>query len=478
MKRLDLIPYPLSVEYLGGERKITEQDISSVSVRRDSSLGEEEYILEIAPGGISGVCSCDRGEFYIVKTLEQLAGTCPCVRIKDKPRFPFRSFMLDPVRHLVSIEDTKRFIDAAASVKMNVMHWHLTDDQGWRIQLENYPEMTEKASMRPGNHYGKRNHSDEEYGGYFTGDEIREIIDYAAERFITVIPEFELPGHSRAAIHAHPELSCTGKLLPVETRQGIFPDMLCPGKKQTTDFICGILDEMCSMFPGEYIHIGGDEAPAKRHLECPDCLARMKNENLKDNDELQGAFTRDIVDFLASKGKKAIVWNESLRSGLVKGVTVQSWMDKQGLCAEYANSGGKVIYSDFFHLYCDYPYGMTPLKKTYNSPVLFKGLTDEGKKNIIGVESPLWTEFIDNSERLFFLAFPRFTAAAEIGWTDENNLDESDFERRFRIYSAYLRSIGIEPAPPKRWNPLPLRKLADTLPFFTNMSPKASKGWE
>jgi hexosaminidase len=306
------------------------------------------------------------------------------------------------------------------------------------------------------------------YGGYFTVDEMKEIVAYCAERYITVIPEFDIPGHSSALLHAYPGLSCLGEAVEVKTAQGIYDDILCAGKDETFDVVFDILSDIIEIFPSEYIHIGGDEAPKKRWKNCPHCQERIKAEGLADEEALQGWFTNRIVEFLKSKGRKAIVWNESLRSGIVdESVTVQMWMDKKKLSVDFANNGGVMINSDFFHYYCDYPYGMTPLNKTYNyNPI------DRKIKNIdtvAGVEAPIWTEYIKNFEHLCFMFFPRFTAVAETGWTKPENKNAADFQRRFRSYTALLNEIGINPAPEAEWNPNPVSRLAKTLNFVSGL---------
>lgn len=479
MNRLDVIPYPRSVEFLEGEVCLEGLDIDSLTAEIDSRLGEEEYALTVKPDFIGITAGSAKGEFYAKQTLRMLGGKCRSVYIEDKPEYEYRGFMLDTVRHIVSLEDTKRFIDAAASVKMNVMHWHITDDQGWRLELESHPEITEGASVRHGSNFGMVCRSEEDYAGYFTKEEMREIVRYCDERFITVIPEVDMPGHMTALLCVHPELSCAGGNIEVETRQGVFPNILCAGKDKTFEVVFDILRELMDIFPSKKIHIGGDEAPKKRWRVCPDCQRRIWANSLKDEEELQGWFVNKIIEFLHENGREAIVWNESLNSGIVKDAIVQQWMDKTQACALFANNGGKVIASDFFHCYADYPYGMTPLKKTYSYRPRGKLIDNKSLKNIIGVEATLWTEFIDNSDRLFYQAFPRFTAIAEIGWTSEMNLNEKDFERRFALYRNYLYSLGITPADSSEWNPAPFGRAKRTLKFFVgNFNPKAVNGYE
>ena len=460
---------PNKVEYLGGETKIDTRKLSATVC---DTMGEEEYALTVEKDGIKLIGGSEKAVFYGKQTLRQLGEVCPCVRIEDKPAFPYRGFMLDTVRHIFSIEDTKKLIDAAASVKMNVMHWHLTDDQGFRIYSSRRPEATLKGSVRKSSDFGRLKESGE-YGGYFTHEELKEIVDYCSERYITVIPEFDVPGHSSALLHAYPELSCKGESVEVKTSQGIYEDILCAGKDKTFDVVFDILSDILEIFPSEYIHIGGDEAPKKRWQECPDCQKRMQKEGLKDEETLQGWFTNKIVEFLKSKGRKAIVWNESLKSGVIdRSVTVQMWMDKKKLSVDYANDGGVMINSDFFHYYCDYPYGMTPLIKTYNYNPIHRRIKD--KNTVAGVEAPIWTEYINNFEHLCYMFFPRVTAVAETGWTKEKNKDAADFQRRFRIYADILKEIGITPAQPEEWNPSVFDRAVKSIDFFLGILKRKS----
>ena len=464
MKKLNIIPYPNKITFLGGE---TEIDISKLSAEISEELESEEYVLTVADSGIKLAGGSERAIFYGKQTLRQMGRVSPAVIIEDKPAFPYRGFMLDTVRHIFSLEETKKMIDAAASVKMNVMHWHLTDDQGFRVFSKRRPEAAEKGSVRKSSDFGRLKESGA-YGGYFSAEEMKEVVDYCAERYITVIPEFDIPGHCSALIHAYPEISCTGEKTEVKTSQGIYPDILCAGKDETFDVVFDILSDLLEIFPGEYIHIGGDEAPKKRWKECPHCQKRMCENGINSEEELQGWFTSRIVEFLASKGRKAVVWNESLKSGsLDKDVTVQMWMDPRKLSVDFANGGGKIINSDFYRYYCDYPYSMTPLVKTYNYNPVVKGI--KSKESVAGVESPIWTEYINNFDHLCHMCFPRFTAVAETGWTDEKNKNAADFQRRFKVYSAVLEEIGITPAPPEEWNPSVFDRVTKTVYFFTGL---------
>ncbi len=471
MERINIIPKPNKIELLGGEIRI---DALEVQTCIDPSLGNEEYILTADENGVKIEGGSERAVFYGKQSLDRLKGTCPCVRITDKPAHEYRGFMLDCVRHMFTVDEIKKLIDAAASLKMNSFHWHLTDDQGFRMWIDRRPSLAIEGSVRKASEFGSLK-EEGSYGGYYTANQMKEIVDYCAERYITVIPEFDIPGHCSALLHVYPEIGCKGTPVDVKTHQGIFPDVLCAGKDETFEIIFDIIEEMLEIFPSEYIHIGGDEAPKKHWKTCPDCQRRIRQSGLKNEEELQGWFTNEIISFLRSKGRKAIVWNESLKSGLVgKDAVVQMWMDPKKLSVDFANNlGGRIIVSDFFHYYCDYPYEMTPLDKTYNYKTIIKGI--KNPSNVYGVEVPVWTEFINNFDRLNYMFFPRFAAVAEAGWTNEENKNAADFRRRFRCWSAVLSRIGITAAPPHEWNPPALSKIIGTIGFMNSNVRKKPK---
>lgn len=466
MERINVIPYPRSVVLTGGEIA-ADFALNNITEKTVDGLDAEGYILEVTEKGVGISSSSGAGAFYARRTLEQLAagGEIPCCKIEDSPRFPYRGFMIDTVRHISTVEETKRLLDAAASLKLNALHWHLSDDQGWRVQIDSLPLLTEKGSKRKASLFGGENdHS--EYGGFFTKAEIKEVVAYAAERFIRVIPEIDMPGHTSAMLHAYPELSCTGEQIEVVTKQGVYPDILCAGKEGTFETVFKVLDEMTELFPDEMFHIGGDEAPKRRWKTCPDCQRKIKELGLENEEELQRWFVIRLKEYLESKGKKAVVWNESLKAGNIDGVTVQRWMDGKHLSEKFANGGGKVIMSDFYHYYLDYPYAMTPLSKTYNYEPTRKHLTEEGKKNVIGIEAPLWAEYVLDFERWCFMGFPRLAAAAETGWSRAEDKELKDFERRFEAYEPLLKTMGITPAPKNEWNVSAFKRLPGIWKFF------------
>ncbi len=466
MNKISVIPMPNKITYLGGETDLSK---TAPEIKIDKVLGNEEYILTVEKNSISVIGGSRQAVFYAIQTLKQLDGVCPCVKIEDKPAYAYRGFMLDSARHIFDVEDIKKLIDAAASVKMNVMHWHLTDDQGFRFYSKRRTKATELGSVRHHSGFGNLKESGS-YGGYYTVDEMKEIVSYCAERYITVIPEFDVPGHSSALIHAYPELSCANQAVEVKTHQGIFKDVLCVGKERNFRAVTDILSDIMEIFPSEYIHIGGDEVKKNHWKDCPDCQNRIRTEGLKDEEELQGWFTNKVIDFLSQNGRKAIVWNESLKSGIVKDAVVQRWMNGKKLCIDFANNGGKLIISDFYHYYCDYPYGMTPLKKTYNYNPVMEGL--EYKESIAGVEAPLWTEYINSFDYLCYMLFPRVTAVAETGWTYEENKNIDDFSLRFSKYSDQLKTMGIIPAPIEKCNPAFTDRIKELFNFILCISQK------
>ena len=315
------------------------------------NMGTEEYFLQVKPDGVNVEASAFGGFFYAIQTLKQMlpaevygnqkanaAWLLPCVTILDAPRFDYRGIHLDPCRHFWTVEETKRYIDIAAAYKLNRLHWHLTEDQGWRMEIKKYPKLTEVGAWRNGTCIGKDFDSNDgiRYGGFYTQDEMREIVAYAAERNVTVIPEVDLPGHMVAALAAYPELGCTGGPYEVWTRWGVSEDVLCVGKEETFTFLEDVLTEVMDIFPSEYIHIGGDECPKNRWRNCPLCQARIKELGLKAHDnftaeeELQCYVTSRIQKFLNEHGRKIIGWDEILEGSLAPGATVMSWRGTEG----------------------------------------------------------------------------------------------------------------------------------------------------
>jgi hexosaminidase len=356
------------------------------------------------------------------------------------------------------VAEIKRFIDIMAMHKLNTMQWHLTDDQGWRLEIKKYPKLTEIGAYRKETLTGhSRNkppvYDGTRYGGFYSQDEVRDIVSYAAERFITIIPEIEMPGHALAALAAYPKISCTGGPFDVRTRWGIEENVFCAGKDETFDFLEDVLTEVTDLFPSEYIHIGGDECPRVKWEKCPACQARIKKEGLKDEKELQSYFIRRIEKFLNSKGRSIIGWDEILEGGLPPDATVMSWRGIKG-GIEAARQGHDVIMTPTNYVYLDYYQtepegqplaigGYLPLERVYGYDPVPDELNSEEQKHILGIQGNIWTEYIAAPEHLEYMAFPRLFAIAETGWTPERLKDFEDFMARFRVLRTRYDAMGI-----------------------------------
>ncbi len=413
------------------------------------SLGDEGYILDISPQILSLRAAHPTGLARGVSTIAQLIdfgklrADVPCLFIVDRPRYPHRGMLLDCCRHFMTKDFVKRYIDLLAYHKMNVLHWHLTEDQGWRIEIKKYPKLTEVGAWRG---EGK-----DRYGGFYTQADIREIVAHAESRGVTVIPEIEMPGHSLAALASHPEPSCTGGPFKVGEVWGVFEDVYCAGNDRTFEFLENVLTEVIDLFPSKYIHIGGDECPKTRWKSCPKCQARMKSEGLKNENELQSYFIRRIEKFLNSKGKRLIGWDEILEGGLAPNATVQSWRGMDGAVAA-AQSGHDVICSPTSHCYLDYAqaplpglpssWGFVPLEVVYAFEPTPPELTTEQARHVLGLEGNIWTERAPQ-ERVDTQVFPRLCALAEVGWSPKESRDWKDFQRRMETHYRRLDAMGV-----------------------------------
>ena len=460
-----LIPAPRKTEYHTGVSRIDKN--TPVTVLHDASVPEEGYVLTVSDDAVSISSSSSSGVFYARQTLAQIlatcAGKCDNLTITDHPVLGYRSFLIDSCRHFYGVEELKLLIAAAAKFKLNQFHWHLTDDQGWRIEIKKYPLLTQVGGIRSDSRFGGVIEG-KPHTGFFTQEQIREIVEYCAERHIEVVPEIEMPGHFTAAIASYPFLGCTGERMEPEQKEGIFPNVMCVGNEDAVSFVKDVLDEVIGLFPGRYIHIGGDEAPRTRWQSCDKCAAKMKRLGLTDHDALQGSFIKEIASYLKEKGKAAITWNESLKGNcLAPGdVIVQRWMDRKGLTADFAKRGGKVIESDFYHYYFDYPYGMTPLKKTYS----YDPFDVTGASSVIGVECCLWTEFVRTFEDLCVKLFPRLTAAAERGWSGYPSRTYREYREALPALQPYIKNAGIPMPEPERWDPGTVARLKEVTSFF------------
>ena len=469
---LNVIPRINKVDFTGGESYL---DLNAVKYTADANYDDEEYGIVINAEGIEVISKGEKGKFYAMKTLDQLKnmGKVPHCVIKDAPEFQYRGFMIDSSRHMQTVEEIKTYIEAAARYKFNIFHWHICDDQGWRMESEKYPLLNEKGSWRDCHGFGSPNM--ERYGGYYTKDEIRDIVKFCEDRFIEVVPEIDMPGHVTAIVSSYPELSCRGEQIPLETVGGIFKNILCAGKEEVFDFCFGILDEVAELFPCKYVHIGGDEAPKARWCNCEKCQQRIKDEHLNSVEELQGYFANRIIAHLKSKGKEVLAWNESLNSGILDGdCIICDWMDRGHKSEEFANKGGKIIIEDFYHYYLDYPYGMTPLKKTYTYNPYLKKLDAMGRNRVLGVETPIWTEYIEDFGKMCYMCFPRMIAVGERGWVKPENANYADFKIRMRNDVPYLKEIGITPADESEWDPPFSVRINRTLEHFKKALSPAS----
>ena len=458
---LPLIPYPNEVKFLNNKSDINYSEISFH--RQENIFRKDEYEIEIKGGKVSVNFSENCGKFYAEKTLEQLKNSgekIPDCVIKDKPQFSHRGFMLDPCRHFLTIDEIKKIIDAAAYLKMNVFHFHLSDDQGFRIESKKFPRLNEIGSHRKNSLFGGTNER-KPHGGYFTHEEIKDIVSYCEERFIEVIPEIDLPGHTMAMIASYPHLSCEKKQIDVCMKQGIFEDILCAGNEEVYEFIFELLDEIIPLFPSQYFHIGGDEVPKTKWKNCEDCKKKLEEENLENFHQLQGYFMNRIAEHLILKGKTPIMWNDTLRSGKINPESniIQHWLHNKKIMKDFIKDGGKYIESDFFHFYSDYPYHMTPLKKVYS-------FSAEKTENLLGVETPAWSEYIRDFNKLSFMLFPRICAVAEIGWTENKNKNYERFYKNLKTLYPYFKSMGINPADLKDVNPNPFIRLGCTIKYW------------
>ena len=445
----------------------------SVFMTLDTAVKNDEgYLLTVTEKKIIIQAKSAVGLFYAVQTIRQLLPpevekqavvegiklSVPACEIKDAPRFVYRGMHLDVCRHMFPVAYIKRYIDMIALHKMNTFHWHLTDDQGWRIEIKKYPKLTETGAFRKETivgHAGKPPfvYDGKPYGGFYTQNEVSEIVAYAASKFVTVIPEIEMPGHALAALASYPELSCTGGPFETGTKWGIFDDVYCAGKEGTFSFLEDVMTEVIGLFPGKYIHIGGDECPKTRWEKCPFCQKRIKDEGLKNEQELQSYFVQRIEKFISSKGRKIIGWDEILEGGLAPEATVMSWRGTTGGIAA-AKEKHDVIMTPSKFVYLDYYQcepegeplaigGYVPLERVYSFNPMPAELTADEQKYILGVQGNLWTEYIPTPEHMEYMAYPRMFAIAEAGWSPERLKDFEEFLSRLDILKKRYDAIGI-----------------------------------
>ncbi len=416
----------------------------------DNSLdksNKEAYTFSVTSDKIEITGASETGLFRGIQTLFQLISPSaktdkkndvveiPCCNISDKPVFSWRGLNLDCCRHFMDKDFIKRYIDILAYYKFNTFHWHLTEDQGWRIEIKKYPKLTEIGAWR-------KEADGSTYGGFYTQEDIKEIVAYAESRFINVVPEIEMPGHALASLASYPENSCTGGPFEVTNLWGVFSDIYCAGNDSTFVFLQNVLDEVIDLFPGKYIHIGGDEAPKDRWVECPKCQARIKTEGLKDEHELQSYFIKRISSYINSKGKEVIGWDEILQGGLAPGAIVQSWQSFQG-AIEAAKLGHYTICSPTSHTYFDYDQDDFDLRNVYSFRPIPEGLSDEEKKYVLGGEANMWTERAPQ-ETIDSKLFPRILALTEVLWNNPENKNYDEFYSRLQDSYKDLSALGIK----------------------------------
>ena len=436
---VNVIPEPQEVRLLGGQTDACSCVRKDVT---DSTLSEEEYRIFIKDGTLTVTASSERGFLYAGQTLRQLRGadgTYPDVEIRDWPRFRYRGMHLDCSRHFFSVQEVKRYLDMMALHKLNVLHWHLTDDQGWRIEIKSWPKLTETGAWRDGDRLGRAGTDigpdGKRYGGFYTQEELRSIVSYAAGLGIDIMPEIDLPGHTLAALASYPELGCTGGPYKVWAYSGVSEDVLCAGSDATFRFIEDVLSEVLDIFPYEYVHIGGDECPKTRWTECPRCQARIKELGLAGDagrsaeQLLQGYVTDRVSKFLQSHGRRVVGWDEILEGNAPDEAVVMSWRGSEG-GIKASELGHDVIMTPNTNMYFDYcqawdptsePYGIggfIPVWKVYEYDPFTSGMSDSQKSHILGVQANLWTEFISSEAHLEYMLLPRLSALSEVQWCE------------------------------------------------------------
>ena len=439
---------------------------SKIKLLSDYDLKSEAYILDVKSDKIEITAGDFNGFLYAHQTLLQLIDKAektekglviPCVKIEDEPAFKWRGMHLDVCRHFFDVSFVKKMIDAMAMHKLNTFHWHLTDDQGWRIEIEKYPLLTEISAWRSESVVGHMAkypvvYDGVKHGGFYTKKQIKEVVAYAAKRGITVVPEIEMPGHAVAALMAYPNLSCTGTPKPFND-WGVSSDVFCAGNEQTFDFIENVLAEVVELFPGEYIHVGGDECPKTKWEECSKCQKRITDEGLKDEHELQSYFIQRIEKYLNSKGKKLIGWDEILEGGLAENAAVMSWRGEEGgiKAAELDHyvvmSPGEYCYLDKYQNTYNEPLtigGLLTMEKIYNWNPIPKELKQDKQHFILGAQGNVWTEYMPTTDRVEYMVYPRLCALAEILWTKKENQNYSDFETRMVYHYNRLDAKGIK----------------------------------
>jgi hexosaminidase len=448
------------------EISISPNAISRIDIIQDvpdpGLFNKETYYLSVDENRIEIVANSNQGLFYGIQTLAQLFPVKKTLEVKlnaiqifDKPKYDWRGMHLDVSRHFFPKEFIKKYIDYLARYKMNVFHWHLTDDQGWRIEIKKYPKLTEIGAWRKGSmigHYREQKFDDKPYGGFYTQEEIKEIVAYATERHITVVPEIEMPGHAVAALASYPQYSCTGGPFEVALKWGVLDDVFCP-KEETFEFLENILSEVITLFPSEFIHIGGDECPKTRWKKCANCQSVIKREGLKDEHELQSYFIRRIEKFVNSRGRKIMGWDEILEGGLAPNAAVMSWRGTKG-GIEAAKQNHFVVMTPGSHCYFDHYQGepkneplaiggFTTVEKVYGFNPTPTTLNKNEANYILGAQGNVWTEYMEDANKVEYMIFPRMLALSEVLWGTSNTEKYKEFQDRMIQHFQYFEENKI-----------------------------------
>ncbi|MCL2495328.1 MAG: beta-N-acetylhexosaminidase [Oscillospiraceae bacterium] len=455
LDRADFAPEALDVFAERAGVTLTDEGAPLLRLYRNEKFPAEGYRLRVTEAkGIEVEAATEQGLGWALVTLLSLidGGSAPCCDIEDQPMYAYRGILLDCVRHFFPVETVKAFIDAISMAKLNMLHWMLTNDQGWRIELKSFPELHENNAPE-----------------FYTQDEIREVIAYASARGVEIIPEVDLPGHTTAVLSVYPELGCAGKKVRLGDAPGIYSVILCPGKESVFELLLPLLEEVAGLFPSPLLHLGGDEAPKSEWEACPHCQRRMAEEGLDSEEELQGWFTARLIEHLRTLGKRPICWNESLLSDYLQQqapeLVAQYWaeMHTEGPTRRFWEAGGDVIFSDYLSVYLDQPHGSNPMKTVYAYGPRMPYFNPPAPLPALGMEACVWTEYVATPEKLATMAFPRAYALAEAAWTAPARKDYADFRRRLDAFLARFPGMGF--TPPALADPQGLDRYRERLAF-------------
>jgi hexosaminidase len=455
---------------LDSSRVAPDQSAIRLQAEPASFQAAEAYRIQARTNRIEICGSDEAGLFYGAQTLLQLlppqvfrpapvrdvAWTIRCCSIEDAPRFSWRGAMLDSSRHFFDKAEVERVLDLMALHKLNVFHWHLSDDQGWRLEIKKYPALTQTGAWRKRIGFGLDPRSsraygpDGKYGGYYTQKDVREVVAYARERHIAIVPEIELPGHASAILAAYPEFGCTGQVYDLDVAAGIYSGVLCAGSERAFAFVQDVLSEVMDLFPGQYIHVGGDEVSKSNWRQCVRCQERMKDEGLGSERRLEGYFMRRVQQMLQARGRTLIGWSEIAQTGLPAGAAVMDWL---GAGEDVAAAGHDVVMTPASFCYLDYaqqqrnsepgPGGFTPLSRVYGFEPVSPSLTPAQARHILGTQANLWTEYIPNISAAEQRLFPRLCALAEVAWSNPRQRNWPDFRERLQEHFQRLRELGV-----------------------------------